>query len=208
MPFDVGVLEAGEPAPHRLDLPSLDHGRPVGRDQLGRHVDVAGGLGVRDRPSDQAVLAVPAPGAPMQLRDQLRLTAGELGAQVLGEQVVVAPGQPLLVEGNDEQVAALQLPQRRLRVAVAGAGQGGAQRGGQLLQDAGVEQEADHLIGLASQDVLAEEVGDVPAGAREAIHELLGVGAVAQRQRGQIQPGGSRSARKPMAVWQRRWVTR
>jgi hypothetical protein len=110
MPLDLGVVEAGQPAPHRLDLPALDHGRVVGRDQPGRHLDVAGGLGMGDRPVDQAMLVVPAPGVPMQLRDQLRLPAGELGPQVLGEQVVVAPGQPLLVHGDDEQVATLQLP--------------------------------------------------------------------------------------------------
>jgi hypothetical protein len=79
MAFNLGVLEAGQPAPHRLDLPTLGHGRPVGRDQLGGHADVAAGLGVGDRPADQAVFAVPAPGTAMQLRDQPRLAAGQLG---------------------------------------------------------------------------------------------------------------------------------
>jgi hypothetical protein len=121
MPFELGVVEAGKPAPHRLDLATVGHGRPGGRDQLGRHLHVPGRLGVGDRPPDQAVLAVPTPGAPVQLGGQLRLPTGELGPQVLGEQVVVAPGQPLLVEGDDEQVGALQLPQRHLRVAAADA---------------------------------------------------------------------------------------
>jgi hypothetical protein len=85
MALELRVVEAGEPAPHRLDLATVGHGRPLGRDQLGRHADVAGGLGMGDRPPDQAVLAVPTPGAPVQLRDQLRLAAGQLGPQVLGE---------------------------------------------------------------------------------------------------------------------------
>jgi hypothetical protein len=95
--------------------------------------------------------------------------------------VVIAPGQPLLVEGDDEQVAPLQLPQRCVRVAAAGAGQGGTQRGRQLLEDTGVQQEADHRLRQARQHVLAQEVGDVAAGARELVHEVLGLRAVAQR---------------------------
>jgi hypothetical protein len=52
MPFDLHLFEAPEPASHRLDLPGLDPGRPVGRDELRRHIDVAAGLGVRDRAAD------------------------------------------------------------------------------------------------------------------------------------------------------------
>jgi hypothetical protein len=109
----------------------------------------------------------------VQLRHELRLAAGQLGAQVLGEQVVIAIGQPVLVERHHEQVAALQFAQHDLRIEALG--QRVAQWGGQFLEHAGLKQEGDDVRWLARQNVLGQEVGDVPTGAGEPIDEVLGM---------------------------------
>ncbi|MBV9796655.1 MAG: L,D-transpeptidase [Solirubrobacterales bacterium] len=141
-------------------MPALGHRHPGRCNQLSRHLEVAGCLRVRDCASDEAVIAIPAPGAPMQLRDELGLAAAKLGARVLSEQVVIPVGQPLLVERDHEQVGPLQLAQRRAG-ADLGAAPGGqriAQRSGQFVEHAGVQEEVDHLVGLAREHALGEEV--------------------------------------------------
>ena len=52
-----------------------------------------------------------------------------------------------------------------------------------------MQEELDHRLGLAREHVLGQEVGDVPAGAGEAVDEGLRIGAIAQRQRGQVHAG-------------------
>ena len=123
-------------------------------------------------------------GPPVQPGDQFRVPPGQLGPQVLGEQVVVAVGRPLIVERDDEQVAAFQFPQHGLGVGAAGHRR--AQRDGEFLQQASAQQEGDDIFGLTGEHVLGQEVGDVPAGPGEPVHEFSCVRTAAQRQRGQV----------------------
>lgn len=65
--------------------------------------------------------------------------AGQLGLQEIGEQAVVAIADRLAVDGRQEQVCAVELPQQA--GAVAASGEGFAQRRVQIAQDAGAQQE-------------------------------------------------------------------
>ena len=113
---------------------------------------VAGGEGVPDGVGEHAVLGVPAGGGPVQAGEPVRVGGGELGAQRVGEQVVVAEPLPLVVERDHEQVRPLEGLQHLL--AVAAAGERVAQRTGQLSQHRGVEQERPDVVGLAAQHLV------------------------------------------------------
>jgi hypothetical protein len=52
-----------------------------------------------------------------------------------------------------------------------------------------VEEEAGRIFCLSSENVLAQKIRGVPGRAREVVHEILGVRAVTQRERCQIQRG-------------------
>jgi hypothetical protein len=75
MAFDLGVAESGQPAPHRVDLAVFDHRQPLGGHHLSRRVDVPTCLGVGHGAPEQAVIAIPLIGAPMQLADDVGIAA-------------------------------------------------------------------------------------------------------------------------------------
>ena len=106
---------------------------------------------------------VPACGPPVQLSLVLRLGGVEVVAQQLGEQVVVAERHPGGVEAGDEQV-------RRLDVGEGHPGpeQHGGQLGGELVDHAGVEQEAAHLGRLRAEQLGRQVLGDHLGGPGEA----------------------------------------
>ena len=123
----------------------------------------------------------------MQQRDQVRLAPGQLQAQQLGEQVVVAVPVAVVVEGDQEQVGLLQLGQQLGRPL--GLQHRVAQRPRQPLQDRGADHEAAQRLGLAGQDLGAQVVDDVAVAGLEAGDERARVGLAPQRQPGQVQPG-------------------
>jgi hypothetical protein len=81
------------------------------RDQRRRLVELSGRAGVSDGRIQVAGLPMPGRGPPVQGRHQRRLAGGELQAEQLGEQVVVAIPLASVVERHQEQVGALQLLQ-------------------------------------------------------------------------------------------------
>ena len=121
----------------------------------------------------------------MELGNLIAIAPAELGAEELCEQVVVSVRGALLVERYDEQVAPLQELQLLCRIAVAR--ERVTQRHAQFVDDAGVQQEGHHVLGQARQHVLAQELGDVSAGAGEVIDEPVGLGSVAKRQRREVE---------------------
>ena len=174
-----------------------------GRQRLDPGRRVLGGVAgqrVADRFRQQPFPAEPGAGPPVEGGRCIGTgLAGQAGAQGVGEQVVVAVPDPLVVQRHQEQVGPLQLLQDRL--AVAGGGrcgvrpvgvggqQGVAQRGAQPVEHAGGEQEASGRGRLAVQDLGRQVVGDQPVPAGEGGHERRRVGPVAQGQPGQLQPG-------------------
>ena len=94
--------------------PGLDHGivarRPRGQDassdEPGEKVDVAGGMGVRDRGVRSAVRLAPGRRPPVEHGDELRLAPFELAAQD-GAELTVVPIPEGPVELDEEQVRPL-----------------------------------------------------------------------------------------------------
>jgi hypothetical protein len=138
-----------------------------------------------DRLVDQPVLLAPDGGPPVQLRQPIALGPLQLGTEKIAEQLMEAKPAALLVQGDQEQVGALQFLQHVL--AVGPAGDRVTERTSEPFQDRGLEQERPYPVGLALQDLLAQVVQDVAMGARERSKERIGVGAFAQRQGGQLQ---------------------
>ena len=85
----------------------------------------------------------------MELRDQLGLDATELGGQELPVEGVVAVPLAPPVEGHQELVGGLEIPQAGLRARTAEDGI--AQRAGQVVEDRGPAQELLDLVGLAGE---------------------------------------------------------
>ena len=179
--------QPGQPPRQGGALPGDQEGVDVLLDQPGRPDRVAGGQGVADGLVDHPVGLCPGGRGPVQLRHPFGLLLLEAGPQQVGEQVVVAPPAADLVQGDQEQVAPLQLLQQPL--AVGPAGDGVAQRSREPLQHRGLEQEPHRRLGLAVQDLLGQVVEHVAVAAGEAGHEAAGVVAVVQRQGGQLEPG-------------------
>ena len=121
----------------------------------------------------------------MEAGYELRLREGELAAQELGEQVVVAEPLPALVERDDELVPSLEIGQER-----GGAGaleRRVAQRAAQPLEDRRVQEEVAHRWRLAAQDLLEQEVADVPMVAGELADEGRRVGMAVKGEARQVQ---------------------
>jgi len=173
-------------APERDPLPPAEGLVQVPLHQPRRPGGVVGGQGVPDRVVDQPVRLAPGGRGAVQLDHSLGLLLGEADAEQVGEQVVVAPPAAHLIQRQQEQVRPLDALQQLL--AVGAAGDCVAQRPTQPLQHRGLQQELAHLFRLAFQQLLAQVVQDVPMAAGELFHEGLGVGALPQRQGGQLQP--------------------
>ena len=123
----------------------------------------------------------------VQLGHPLRVQPLQVGAQQVGEQVVVAPPATLLVERDQEQAGPLHRLQHLL--AVGAPDDRIAERAGQPLQDRRLQQERPQLLGLPLQHLLGQVVQHEPVAAGELLDEPGDVGASLQRQRGQLQPG-------------------
>ena len=156
-------------------------------DQRSRLDELSGRAGVTDGLIQVARLPVPGRGPPVQGRQQPRLPAGELHAEQLREQVMVAIPLASLVERRQEQVRALQFAQQRGRPL--GLEDGIAQRSGQALQDRRAQQERPDGVRLADQHLRAQVVGDMAVVAVEGGDEGARVLSAAKRKPSQVQPG-------------------
>ena len=175
--YDV-VRQTSDPAPEGPVLP-LPAGLGQGSlDEVRRVLDVVAGDRMRDRVIGAAVFGVPPGRCAVQALHTVGLLAGEPSPQRVGEEVVVAVPPPLVVEGDDEQVRALE--DREHVVSVVPAGERVTQRAGEPAEDRRVEQEGARLRRLAVQDLLDEIVEDEAVAPGERLDDLAGVAAVAQ----------------------------
>jgi hypothetical protein len=85
-------------------------------DELGRAGGVAPGQRVPDGVVGQAVLGVPLRRRAVQLRHAVRVLGLQVGAEQIGEEVVVAPPPALLVERDQEQAGPLDRLEQLLAV--------------------------------------------------------------------------------------------
>ena len=99
-----------------------------------------------------------------------------------GEQMVVAPPSPHLVQRHHKQVCPLQRLQQRLTAAPAGDRV--AQRATQPVQHRGLQHEEHGLLGLAGQHLLGQVIEHEAVAAGERRNEPDGIGVALQRQRG------------------------
>ena len=139
-------------------------------------VDGAGGLAVGDEP-------LGGPHVPRPL--EVGTGHPELAPQELREQVVVAEPLALVVERDDEEVLGLDPAEQR--AGVVPTGDVGAQVGPQALEHRRRQEELAHVVGLAQQDLVEQEVGHVPVAAGEPLDEPFGVVAAPQRQSRELQ---------------------
>ena len=154
-------------------------------DEPGRPSGVAGGQRVPDGVVGEAVLLVPGRGGAVQLGHAVGELALQVGAQEIGEQVVVAPPPPLLVERDQEQAGPLDRLQQLL--AVRAAHHGVAQRPAQPVEDRGLQQERAQLGRLAFEHLLGEVVEHEAVAPGELGDEPGDVAAALQRQRREVQ---------------------
>jgi hypothetical protein len=170
------VVQCREPARQQAHPALFEKVHRLRRQQADRMRRVAALDRMVDRRHRPALRLVPARGGQVQAGDVLRLLAHQLGAQEVGEKAVVAPlarraGRfRALADRRDEQVGRVQLGQDARRVAARR--QRLAQRGVELAQDAGAQQEVAHLGGLPRQHVLGQEIGDRAVAARELGDEV------------------------------------
>jgi hypothetical protein len=108
-------------------------------DQLTRVAEVAGGRGVADCVVDVLLIPVPDRGTPMQLANETRRRTVQLVAQQFSKEMVVAVPLTARVEGDEEQVRALDRVE--LLGSVAATGNRVAARCAHPLEDRCLEQE-------------------------------------------------------------------
>ena len=158
-----------QPPVDRRPLGPAQQGVELPLDQPRRPDLVPGGQGMADGLVDQPVVLAPGRGRAAQPARRLRVGLQQPGPEQVGEQLVVAPPAPDLVQGDQEQIGPLQPLQPPL--AAAAAADGVAQRPRQPLQHRGLEQEPHRLGGLAVQHLLGQVVQDIAVAARELLHE-------------------------------------
>src|SRR5690606_17711830 len=124
----------------------------------------------------------------VQTHDSVRVVAFEATAQELQEHGVESEPGAFFVDVPEKQVAVLGVLEHRLAAYVTG--QLGGETSADAVRDGDGEQKFVHRRFEGGQDVVGEDVADrvVPAGG--VLDEPGRIGAVAQRQRRQLQHGG------------------
>ena len=123
----------------------------------------------------------------MQVRNVVGLLVPQARVQDVGEELVIAIPPAAVIKRDQEQVLPLQ--RRQLGLTAVLAGNGIAQRAAQPVQDGGLQQEVLDMLGLALQDLLGQEIDDVPVIPGEAVDERGDVLSPLHRERRQLQRG-------------------
>ena len=154
------ALEPVHPAPDGVVSSTRPDGIAELHQEARRRVSVAGGLGVIDGVLGHPVRLAPRRGAAVKLRDRLRITSPQLRHEQLAEQLVVPVPLPAAVEGNHQQVAALQPLEEcgRSRDAEDGV----AERTAHPVENRRVGQEGSLRRRDPVEDLRAQVVPDVP----------------------------------------------
>ena len=170
-----------------LLAPQVEDRVEVLLDQPGRPLFFSRRQSVADRLVGQPLPLVPPRGVPVQAPGVLGVLL-QPGPEEVGEQVVVAPPAPDVVELHHEQTGPVHLFEQLL--AVIAAGDRVTQRPAETIQDRRLEEEVPEVLSLAAENLLGQVVKDVPVAAGEGGHETGHVGLGTQRQRRQLQAHG------------------
>lgn len=143
--------------------------------------------GVLHRLSKGTVRRVPVAGARMTRLEEPRILEGQLAAQQVPEEVVVAVPLPPTIQRDHEQVLPFEVLEERL--AVRDLAHGGGQGGVHPVEDRRSKEEAAGLRRLDFEHLLDEIVGDEALATVEGLDERRRVRDVPQRESGELQAG-------------------
>ena len=180
------ALESPQDPVRPVEIPTRI-GEPLRRDERSCPIDLAGGERVTHGSVRVSLLREPFVGTPVELRHERGLALGELGAQEVGEELVVPVPLAPVVEGDQEEIGALELGEPLGRPALAGDRI--AERSGERVENRGLQKEVAPACVERAEDDLREVVDDVAVRAVESRHEPVGIGRVTQRERRQVDPG-------------------
>jgi hypothetical protein len=131
---------------------------------------------------DQPVLRAPGGGATVQLQDPRALGSLQSCSQQIAEQLVKPPPVAFVVQGDEEQVGALQSFQHVLAIGITGDHV--AEWAAEAVQDRGLQQERLDPPWLSLQYLLAQVVQDVAMGSRQLSQERVRIRTLTQGQCG------------------------
>ena len=117
----------------------------------------------------QTVGGVPGAGASVQPGNVVGLLGVQACSQDVGEQMVVPVPGALVVEGNEEEVVAVEVLQRP--GAVGAPGDGISEGAGKPVQNGRVQQEVPDGSRLTGEDLVGEVVDDGSVAAGEGVDE-------------------------------------
>ena len=160
---------------------------PVMRDEVDGPGDVTAGERMTDRLVRRSGLPVPGARPVMQAGQDVRLGPGQLAAQHLSEEMVVAVPLPGVIEWHDEEILSLQDFDDLRRVGRSDHRV--AQRRAEPVEDGRPGQELPGLLRLTAEYLLGQEVDDEAVVAGELADEGARRGMTAQRERREIYPG-------------------
>src|ERR1700735_5649348 len=123
----------------------------------------------------------------MQLGHEVGLATVQLNAQQLCQKVVIAVPAPREVQGDHEQVLALDGLEHRRRICLKQHGV--AQGAVEFAQYRRSQKKSAPLFGLAVQYLGHQVVHDVAVVSIESFDDRVGVGSPDEWQRGQMQRG-------------------
>ena len=178
-----------QPVQHRPHGAPKEQRHPLPRKQTLGAVQVLGRRCVVKRLQLQAVVFVPDAGPDVQAGDFVGILLLQPLPQQLTEEMMIPIPAPVVVQGDDEEVGAIEVGQDLL------PGSGGvryeriAQRAAQPVEDGGAQQEVLDAGGLLLQDLLDQIVQHEAVAAAEGVDEARGVAPSLHRQSRQVQPG-------------------
>jgi len=175
------------PRQQQVVLPRPAHSRKRFLHQVGGTAEILGGQGVTDCADGQVVGGVPGTGPPVQLRRLVGVLGEQARVKHVSEQVMVAVPGALVVEGNDEQIATLELFQHA--PAVVAGRDGIAETPGEVVEDGGAEQEVADRSRLAREDFVGEVVDDeavAPCERLDEVRHVLVLTDATQRERREL----------------------
>src|SRR5712692_9106419 len=116
MRTEEGLGQPVQPAQQRLELTEKVSGQAVLFDQIRGMLNIGNGQRMGYRLIEQLVLPEPAAGPAVEFRNQDWLCLPQTAVQYLGKQVMVAIPLTFIVEGEQEQMAPLDLRKQRLAI--------------------------------------------------------------------------------------------
>lgn len=168
--LDDGVGYRLHPASKQRFLPVLAHIGDRALDQLGGPLVVLRFERMMDRLGPLAVGFVPFTSPAMECGERLGLRVGEVGAQDIGEQVVVAKPLSVGVERNQEEVLALETVEH-VPAAARLVRDGVAEGRTHAAQDRCRQEEVAKIVGETREDLINEVVEDVASAAGKILDE-------------------------------------